>query len=131
ILRFDVTVNDRDRLVVKVLKSIEKLIGPLQHTIDLENRAAFDHVRKVLARNIFHDKKLAVLFEEMVADPRKRCMLETVQQTGLTLDRLAVIVVHQKRLLYGDCAAKSFVSGDIDGTHSALPDLFVDAVTLL
>ena len=64
-------MNDRNRLIVEEIQRIEKLIGPFQDAIDRKDRAAFDHVREVLARNIFHDEKLPVLFKKMIADARQ------------------------------------------------------------
>src|SRR5580765_6207832 len=80
VLRLDIAVYDRDRLVMQEVERVQELIGPLQNTINLERRTAFEHVRKVLARNIFHDEKLHILFKKMVADTRKRSVFETVQK---------------------------------------------------
>ena len=58
-------------------------------------------------------------------------MLQAVEQPRLALDRLAKVVIHAKRLFDGDHAVKSLVSGDINGAHSALTDLFIDPIAIL
>src|SRR5688572_1962104 len=89
------------------------------------------HVSEVLARDVFHHQELSVLFKEMITDARERGMLQAIQKTRFTLNRLAIIVVHEKGFFDRYPASETLVRGDIHRTHTALPDLFFDAVSLL
>src|SRR5438552_12328807 len=125
-------MNDGIDLIVKKVECIEQLISPLQNSIGREGAAArFECVCEIFAGDEFHHQELDVLFKKMIGHSRQRDMLQTIQQTSFALDRSTIVVVHEQRFFYRDRAAESLIGGNINCTHSALPDLFIDAVTLL
>ena len=91
----------------------------------------FKRLHQVVARHIFHHQELAFVFKKMIAYARQCRMLEAVQKACLAFERFAETIVHAKRFFDRDRAVKTFIVRQINGTHSALPDQFIDAVTLL
>jgi hypothetical protein len=88
-------------------------------------------VPEVLAGDELHDEELSLALEEVVDDVRKRGVLERVEQPGLALEGLAKRLARDERLFERDRAAEALVRRQIDGAHTALPELAHDQISVL
>ena len=132
VLRLDVAMDDLRILRVEVIERVEQLIRPGQDLIRRKRSALARHLlREIIARDELHDEKLTVALGKMVADSRKRGMMQPRQESCLTFKLLAQTFIGKQRLFQRHCRIESLIDGLVNCAHSALPELTDDAIPAL
>src|ERR1700730_15136768 len=115
ILRLDIPMHNLRILGMQVIQGVEQLIRPGSHLFLRKWPAAFcDDRGQIVARNILHHQKFPTAFCKVIAYSRQCRMMQTSQQTRLSLELSAQSLIGKQRLFQGYRGVQSLIDRFID-----------------
>src|SRR5215207_5453373 len=133
VLGFDIAVDDRRFMRVQIRKCVQQLVGPEHYPAYRERLAcALEPLGKIVTRDVFHHEVLLFAFTEMIAHLWEHRVSHPRERPSFPFERIAEHLVARKiRPLQGNCTSESLVNGQINFTHTALPDQMDHKITVL